>query len=308
MKILIAGGTGFVGRYLIPALLQAQHSIIVLGRDKNKIANIFHQTVVAASWDELNTINPNEVDAVINLVGENIGDHRWTETIKNKIIQSRVDSTTRLVKWCASANKKPHLYNTSAVGIYGLQPINNTLPPAFSEEADIPFGHPADFLSEVGQTWEWAAHSADEVQVPVTIMRFGVVLKRNEAVLKKLSMSFYIGLGGRVGSGKQAFTWIHIDDLVRAILFLLDHPDIVGPVNLCAPECVSQMDFAKTLAHVMHRPCIFSTPAWLLKLLFGQMADELLLNGQCAYSKRLLASGFTFLYPSLKSALQHEWR
>ena len=144
-----------------------------------------------------------------------------------------------------------------------------------------------DFLSEVGQAWEGATDPAMVKKHPVTLMRFAVVLKRHEGVLKKLELPFSLGLGSRLGDGNQAFTWIHIEDLVQAILFLVKHPEIVGPINLCAPECVSQKTFAASLAKTMHRPLLFSMPASLINLLFGQMGKELLLGGQNIYPERL---------------------
>ncbi|MGE3920339.1 MAG: TIGR01777 family oxidoreductase [Gammaproteobacteria bacterium] len=303
MKIIIAGGTGFVGRHLIPALLKENHEVSLITRDVNKGKKIFPQNVQIITWDNLKTLDPNQMDAVINLAGENIGEKFWTKTRKEKIKQSRIHATKTLAEWCARATKKPHLYNTSAIGVYGLQTTSSTLPPALNEETMIPWGNPSDFLSEVGQAWEIATRVAESQGVPVTITRFAVVLHKNEGVLKKLSFSFKLGLGGPIGSGQQAFTWVHIDDLVRAFIFLLNHPELTGAFNICAPECVTQKEFARVFAKSLHRPAILTTPAWALKLIFGQMADELLLAGQHVYPKRLLESGFQFSHPKLEEAL-----
>lgn len=309
MKIVVCGATGFIGRYLIPALLNEQHQILVIGRNTEKAKSIFKQTVDYLNWEQLDQASPDTFDAIINLAGEIISDHRWTPSVKQKIIQSRVESTKKIISWCLkSKNKKPHIYNASAIGIYGLQNTQDDLPAPFTEAHDISLTNPSDFLSEVGQAWESAATPAIKSGFPVTFMRFGVVLKRNEGILKKLEIPFTFGLGSILGNGNQAFTWIDIDDLIRAILFLLNHPDITGAVNLCSPHCVSQKEFAKTLADVMHRPLFLKMPASMIKILFGQMGDELLLSGQHVYPERLQQLGFEFLYPDLNSALMHEWK
>ena len=308
MKIVVCGATGFVGRNLIPALLNEQHQILVVGRDTSKTQQIFEKSVSYSNWEQLDQISPDEFDVIINLSGENIADKRWTSSQKEKIKSSRVNTTQKIISWCLkSSNKKQHIYNASAIGIYGLQTNQTTLPARLTESSQIPFGNPSDFLSDVGQAWENAAQPAIEAGLPVTFMRFGVILKRNEGMLKKLEMPFSLGLGCILGQGNQAFTWIDIDDLIRAIIFLLNHPDIRGPINLCSPDCVSQKDFAKTLARVLHRPLFLKLPAPIIKILFGQMGVELLLGGQNVYPERLQQLGFQFLYPDLYSALAHEW-
>lgn len=305
MNILVTGATGFVGRHLVPVLLREKHRVTIVGRDAHKMQRVYKNSVNGVSWQQLDTLDPDQFDAMINLAGENIAEHRWTEKTKQSIKASRVNATTQLVNWSLKAkNNKPHLYNASAIGVYGLQATSRSLPPVLTEASLIAVDKPTDFLSEVGQVWESATIPAN---VPVTLMRFAVVLKRNEGVLKKLQMPFSLGLGTILGSGQQAFSWIHIDDLVRAILFLLAHPDIQGPVNLSAPTCVSQREFATILADAMHRPLFLTMPAFMVNLLFGQMGRELLLGGQHVYPERLEQLGFKFLYPDLPAALAHEW-
>lgn len=307
MKIIIAGGTGFVGRYLIAALLSDQHEISVLSRDVEKVRRLFGLQITAVHWDQINQLDASQFDAVINLAGQNIGERRWSDAVKQAIKASRVDTTKLLARWLAKASNPPHLYNASAIGIYGLQPIHSSLSLRFTEATEVKSNHATDFLSEVGREWEQATSPASDAGVAVTIMRFAPVLKKGEGVLKKLTPVFNLGLGGPIGSGKQAFSWVHIDDLVNAIQFLLKHPQIVGPINISAPECVMQKTFAKSLAKTMHRPALLPTPAWVLKLVFGQMAEELLLSGQNMYPARLLENGYDFLYPNLDAALKHEW-
>jgi uncharacterized protein (TIGR01777 family) len=308
MKILICGATGFVGKSLIPALLANQHQVTAMGRDTSKIQSVFKNQVTALAWDQLNTLSPDDFDAVINLAGETIAESRWTDKVKAKIKESRVKATQAIVDWCLTAKqKKPHLYNASAIGTYGLQSVQKDLPTPLTEAKSIAFGKPTDFLSEVGQAWESAADEAVNAGVPVTFLRFGVVLKRGEGMLKKLELPFICGLGSVLGTGQQAVTWVHIDDLVQAILFLLQHPAITGAVNICAPGCVSQAAFSAILAKTLHRPLFLTMPAWAVKILFGQMGEELLLGGQHIYPQRLWESGFVFTYPELAAALAHEW-
>lgn len=305
MHILIAGGTGFIGRHLIPALIAQKHCITVIGRDKNKIKTVIPDKVQTLKWDELETLSPNNVDAVINLTGKGIGDSRWSKHAKQEIVESRVTATQKLASWCAKAQKKPHLYNASAIGTYGLQALSNKLPHRLTETSHV--GDGSDFVSEVGLKWEKALAPAMQAHVPVTILRFGVVIKRNEGALKKIQPSFYFGLGGKLGSGKQPFCWVHVDDVVAAISFLIQHPEMTGVFNITAPECVMQEQFAKTLAASMHRPCLLKTPGFVMKAIFGQMAEELLLQGQNVYPQRLLDSGYQFKFPTLEDALNQEF-
>jgi uncharacterized protein (TIGR01777 family) len=310
MKVMITGATGFVGRSLVSTLLKKQYQITAVGRSINKIKKIFNDNVSSLSWDQLDKISADEFDIIINLSGENIAQHYWTKNTKKIIKESRVNSTKQIVDWCLKAKKnKPHLYNASAIGIYGLQKSETSqLPPRLTELTPTPFGNPTDFLSDVGQAWESTAQPLIDNNIPVTFMRFAVILKRDEGMLRKLELPFNLGLGSILGDGQQAFSWIHIDDLIKAILFLIEHPEITGAVNLSAPECVSQKEFTKTLANAMHRPQFLKMPAIMIKLLLGQMGEELLLGGQNIYPERLKQLGFEFLHPDLHSALLHEWK
>lgn len=303
MKLLIAGGTGFIGRYLIAALLDEDCQITVVGRDIQKIRHLLSAKVESVSWDQLMHLDPNDFDAVINLAGENIGNKRWSTSVKQTIKQSRINATNALVQWCQKLAKPLTIYNASAIGIYGLQDATVAIQPC-TEEAIIPWGHPTDFLSEVAQTWEQAISHPENPFIRAVFLRFAPVLHRKEGVLHKMLPLFRCGLGGPIGDGKQPFSWIHLDDAIRAIQFLLKNPDITGPINICAPNWVPQREFAKTLGRIIHRPAIIPMPAWLLKLVFGQMAEELLLSGQASYPEKLLGYQFQFLYPMLDKALE----
>lgn len=309
MNILISGGTGFVGRFLIPALLKEGYAVTVLTRNKSEAAQKLGRDVKVFSWEELKFIKQDDVDVVINLAGENIGERYWTQKIKRKILDSRVQATRQLVAWILQApHKKIHLYQASAVGIYGAYPGKASFSKKFIEEDVMETHHHyPDFLTEVGMKWEQETKKLSEAHFPVTIMRFGVVIKKNEGMMKKLFFPYYAGLGATLGSGEQALSWIHIDDLVAAILFLLKHPHCVGAYNLCAPECVSQQLFSKTFARRLKRPHFLALPAWVIQLGLGQMGKELLLSGQQVSPEKIMKEGFVFSYPALSLALQKEF-
>ncbi|KTD69430.1 MULTISPECIES: TIGR01777 family oxidoreductase [Legionella] len=308
MNIIISGGTGLVGQALVPELLQAGHHIYVLGRDEQKIKHTFANTVHAISWDALTALNPDDFEAIINLAGENIAAHRWSASTKERLLASRIETTSQLVLWGVKAKtKKPHLYNASAIGIYGLQHTLAEDNLIFTETTPS-ITSPADsFSTHLVTQWEQTAKIAFEKGMPVTLMRFGVVLKRGDGMLKKLELPAKYGLGAVVGSGEQPLAWIDSTDLVKAIMFLIAHPEITGPVNLVAPERVSQKTFTKTFAQVLNKPAFLHMPAWVVKLLFGQMGEELLLSGQTVAPQRLSEYQFNFTYPTLLSALTKEF-
>ena len=307
MKIIIAGGTGLIGHLLIPGLLQSGHDVYVIGRSKEKIERIFGDTVHARTWDRLSALDPDEFDAIINLTGENIADHRWSDKRKQELLTSRIETTTQLVTWGAQAKeKKPHLYNASAVGFYGLQEKQTQEAP-FTETSSPIDSPKMSFSTHLVTQWEQTAKESFAKGMPVTLMRFGVALKRGEGMLKKLALPAQYGLSAVVGSGEQPLAWIDSTDLIRAILFLLQHPEITGPVNLVAPECVTQKTFTKLFAQVLKRPTFLWLPSWIVRLLFGQMGEELLLSGQTVVPQRLSDYQFKFEYPTLLSALTKEF-
>ncbi len=305
---IIAGGTGFIGQYLVKKWLQAGIEVTIIGRSLKKIQRMYGDTVNAVTWDELPTVSQTlfrNVELVLNLAGANIGSARWSVARKNLILESRTHTTQQLCELLALlGDKAPTLYNASAVGIYGLATHpTQQLPPAVDEDTPIAFQTYPDFLSTVARQWEFATHASKAHGVYVLNLRFGVVLGHGGGALSRLLPSFRLGLGGPIGDGNQAFSWIHIDDLANIIEFLLQHPEVHGAVNIVAPECVNQRTFAKTLGKVLHRPTCLKTPAWVLHLAFGDMADELLLSGQHVKPKRLEALAYPFQYPRLLDAL-----
>jgi len=306
MKIIIAGATGFIGQQLVKHWLAAKHELIVIGRSAAKIKQIFGEQVQAIIWSDLTGEHLNKVDAIINLAGSGIGAGRWTAQRRQEILLSRTATTQQLAKLCAQLGEQaPVLLNASAVGVYGLQPSQpNQLPPAYDEDTLINFQQAPDFLAQVARAWESAAKAAEAAGVRVIYLRFGVVLDKQSGALPRIALPFKFGLGGRIGSGQQPFSWIALKDLMAAIEFLLKRSDITGPVNLVAPQCVTQQQFAKTLGKVLQKPTFMPTPGFLLKLAFGEMAEELLLKGQHVVPKRLSELGFQFQAATLEEALK----
>ena len=304
MNILIAGASGFIGHELVHAL-KHEHQITTLGRNKSLLLRDFPKNITCCTWDELATLNANQFDAVINLCGLNIAASRWNDKVKKQLIDSRVSTCDILTRWMIKYQAKPHFICANAVGIYGLQANND--PGAFDENSPIDFNHPHDFLSEIGIRWQMALQPAIDYGIPVTSTRFGVVLKKGQGILKKLFLSFYFGLGSIIGDGTQCISWVHIDDVVGGIRFLLNHPTLTGAFNLTSPYPISQAQFAHELALCLHRPLFLKMPAFLIRLLFGEMGDCLLLNGQRVLPKRLSDAGYSFKYPKLAQALQHEF-
>lgn len=304
MNILIAGAAGFIGKKLVK-VLQSEHHITVLGRNDAHLARHFTGAIHRVTWDQLHQLDARTFDAVINLAGFNISAARWNSKVKKKLIDSRVQTTSTLVNWAISASAKPHFICANAVGIYGMQGRNDTQ--AFDEDTLIDFENPRDFLSEIGVRWQQALQPAIDFGMNVSSTRFGVVLGKGDGVLKKLAPSFYMGCGSIIGDGQQILSWVHIDDVVGAILFLLHHPELNGAFNVTSPNPVNQAEFARALATTLHRPLFLKMPAFVVRTLFGEMGECLLLEGQRVLPARLMKLGFQFNYPDLMGALRHEY-
>ena len=303
MNILIAGASGFIGQTLVMAL-QAEHTITVLGRDEANLKRHFIKPVSTVTWDSLSSLDAKKFDAMINLCGYNIAASRWSPVVKKQLIDSRVKTSTQLIDWAIRHQAKPHFICANAVGIYGMQESGDSH--ALDEESPIDFEHPRDFLSDIGIRWQQALHPAIDFGMQVTTTRFGVVLGKGEGILKKLTPSFYMGLGSILGDGKQIMSWVDIDDVVGALLFLLNKPELTGAFNVTSPKPVSQAEFARTLATTMHRPLFLKMPAFVIRMLFGEMGECLLLKGQRVLPSRLIKAGYTFRYPDLMLSLRHE--
>jgi uncharacterized protein (TIGR01777 family) len=304
VNILIAGASGLIGQELIHGMYK-EHQFTVLGRHKDSLRQVFHNETISVSWDELDNLDASQFDAVINLCGLNIAASRWSPKVKDEIIQSRVQTSEILVQWILKQNAKPHIYCANAVGIYGLQ--NNDDAEAYTEESEINYQHPKDFLSEVGIRWQQALKTAEDAGLAVTTTRFGVVLKKGKGFLGKLYPSFICGLGSVIGTGCQVLSWVDSEDVVDAYRFLLSNPHMTGPVNITSPNPCLQKDFAKAFAQTLHRPLLFTTPNLMIHLLFGEMGDCLINKGQRVVPKRLVEAGFKFHWPTIQEALAHNF-
>ncbi len=302
MKILIAGASGMVGSALVEAL-KNEYDLLLVGRDETKLLKKYPGMKVL-TWQSLKQFRE-PVDVVIHLSGQNIGDAYWTKTVKQQLIDSRVNTAYQLKEWImATQSKVPRILAANAIGFYGCQRPDDDH--VFDESDVLMQQAPKDFLQTIAFEWQNAWESED-LNLSVCWMRFGVVLKKNQGMLKKLWPSFFFGMGAVLGHGQQMLSWVDLDDLIAAIVWLLQHPTIEGPVNIVSPNAVSQKVFAKTFAKVLNRPQILCLPAPVVTLLFGQMGKELLLSGQKVYPKRLLDAGFKFQHADLEEALRHEY-
>jgi uncharacterized protein (TIGR01777 family) len=288
MKIAIAGASGLVGSALIPVLERDGSQIIRLVRSTPKAGEIeWHP-----NQDEVKASTLEGFDVVINLAGENIAAGRWTDEQKRKIRDSRVNGTHLLSEAIAKMTQKPRAFLcASATGIYGDRD-DETL----DEQSESGGG----FLAGVCREWEMACDPAVKAGVRVVNFRFGPILARDGGMLSKLLTPFKMGMGGKVGSGKQYISWIALDDAVSAITTAIKDESIHGPLNVVSPNPVTNEEFTKTLGHVLNRPTALAMPAFAARLAFGEMADEMLLVSQRVMPKRLNAAGFQFQYPELE--------
>jgi len=236
------------------------------------------------------------LDAAIHLSGANLAAHRWTPEYLHEVTASRVDSTRALATMLSGLRQPPQsLLIASAVGIYGNRG---------DEVLDESSAAGSGFLADLCRAWEAAAAPARQTRIRIVHLRFGVVLARSSGALAQMLPIFRLGLGGRLGSGKQWMSWISLADLVRSTLFLLDSPSLSGPVNLTSPQPVTNAEFTRALARRLHRPAIFPAPAFALRLAFGPMADEALLSSTRAVPRKLLDAGFLFAHPAIEGALE----
>ena len=288
MDILITGGTGFIGRRLCAQLLAQGHGVTVLTRSPGKAARPGVQYI-----GRLDDLGP--VDAVVNLAGEPLTEGRWNAARKQAFLDSRLGTTRALLAWMRTLPTPPQaLVSGSAIGYYG--PRDAT---ALDENA--PAGD--DFAATLCQQWEAEALTAESFGVRTCVLRTGIVLDRDGGALARMLPPFRLGLGGPMGDGSQWMSWIHRDDLVGMILWLLAEQTARGAYNGTAPAALSNAAFARTLATALGRPALLTTPAFALKLAFGEMAG-LLLTGQNVQPVHALAEGFVFQFPSLPAALQ----
>jgi len=292
MRILIIGGSGFVGRRLCQRLVAHGHELQVVSRSPARARDSLPQS--AEIRERVADFTDSAPEAVVNLAGEPIAEGRWTAAKKRRIVDSRVETTRAVVDLCGALDKAPEvLISASAVGYYGDQ--------GDAEVTEDTAPH-EEFLHEICANWEAEARRAADHGVRVATPRIGLVLDAGGGMLKKILPAFRLGLGSRLGDGTQYMPWIHRDDLVRIIEFLLAHNDCEGPYNASAPNPVTNAEFTRALARHLRRPTFFPAPAAALKLAFGEMS-RMLLTGAKMLPARLERAGFEFRFPTLDDAL-----
>ena len=297
MKVLIFGGTGFIGKNLCSELLSAGYKVCIVSRNPKKTA-LPGSGAEVVEWNSSAGPLPAEllegVNIIINLAGESIGNRRWTQPVKEKILGSRVQITQAIVNAISEKKVVPKvLINASAVGFYG---------PRGDEEITESTRAGQDFLAKVCQAWEEEAFKAQALGVRVVAVRIGVVIG-DDGALTRMKIPFRFYIGGPMGTGVQWMSWIHIKDLARLIRFAAENENINGPVNATAPEPVRMKEFCSILGQVMGRPSWLPGPGFLLKALLGEMSD-MLLNSQRVLPNKILKEGFVFRFPELKAALK----
>ena len=295
MKVLVSGSHGLVGRTLIQSLTGEGHEVIRLVRRERSFGS------PEVEWHPNQGLIDDEhlegLDAVVHLAGESIGSGRWTAEKKQKIRDSRVKGTELLSGSLARLSRPPATFVcASAIGYYG-----NRGDEVLTEQSEP--GN--DFLAEVCVEWEKATASAAEKGIRTVTARFGIILAADGGALAKMLLPFRMGIGGRIGSGKQWMSWIALDDVVQGIRFALATETVRGPVNFVAPGPVTNSEFTKTLGRILSRPTFFPIPAFGVRLAFGEMADALLLSSQRVQPRQLLDSGYSFNFRQLEGALRH---
>lgn len=297
MKIVVAGGSGFLGEPLVRRLIAKGHDVAVLSREPSKV-----DAGRGVAWDGKSqgpwSAEAASADAIVNLAGENIGEGRWTEERKRRLVDSRLNATSALVEAIRrEPGRRRTFINASAVGFYG-----NRGDESLDESSDRGSG----FLADLVAKWEAAAREAESL-ARLVIVRFGIVLAADGGALAKMLLPFKLGAGGPMGSGKQWMSWVDRDDAVSMIVWALENESARGTYNATAPEPVRNRDFGRALGAALHRPAILPTPALALRLAFGaEMAEEMLLAGQRVLPARAQREGFTFGYATLDRSLAHQ--
>lgn len=297
-RILITGATGFVGRPLSIALAKAGYEVIALSRRPAEAEEIFAGLVKVIEWDAASASgwaeSANGALAIVNLAGDNIGAGRWNEKKKLRIVESRLNVGVAVTQAIRSAEHKPQvLIQASGVGYHGDRG---------DELLDENSSNGIGFLADVARQWEASVRDVTDMGVRLVIIRLGVVLGPDGGVMSRLIPLFRFFVGGHPGSGRQWLPWVHIDDTIGAIRFLIESVNCEGPFNVTAPEPIRSKDFYNLLGKSMHRPAFFSMPAFALKLVLGEMATELLLPSTKVVPKKLLEAGYEFIFPNTLSA------
>jgi len=297
MRVVIVGGSGFIGRALTRSLVRDGHGVVVLSR--TAAGRVPGEGVTYAPFDGTTGLGWAQMldgaDALVNLAGENIASGYWTAARKQRILESRLGAGRACLDALSRISRRPGvLLQGSAIGLYGDRGGTPT-----GEETSAGAG----FLADVATRWEASTAGAEAMGLRRIIVRTAVVLGREGGALPRMLAPYRFFLGGPMGSGHAYFPWIHLDDEVRAMQFLLEHPEASGPYNLTAPEAVTQEELSAVIGRVMHRPAFCRVPEFLLRLTLGEMAQELFLGGVRAVPRRLLELGFSFRFETLVAAL-----
>lgn len=299
MKILLTGGTGFIGSALIKQFSSLPYDLVLLTRGSSRMELTGSLTVKYVHWEPAHhgawEREVNGCDVVFNLIGKNVFEERWNEKVKQEILNSRIIPTTRLVEAIGNAEQKPSLLiSASAVGFYG-----NRKDEAITESSN----GGDDFLADVVKQWEGAAYQAEQHGVRVATPRIGLVLERSGGLIGKMLLPFQLFGGGPIGPGTQFLPWVHMDDVIRGMLYPMENEQFRGVYNLASPNPVTMNEFCKTFGSVLHRPSWLPVPDLALKILYGEGA-KVILSGQKALPERLVSAGFQFAYPALRPALE----
>lgn len=294
MNILITGGTGFIGEELRTLLLREGHNLVIVTRSPKKYEDENAKNQRFVSWEDDLVAEMNEVNAVINLAGENLFGQRWTDEVKKRIIDSRVESTKKLVEAMRSSEVKPEVFvSASASGIYGDQGDA-----VLTEEEDAA----DDFLARVCKSWESESQKATEFGVRVVNPRIGIVLEKGGGALEKMIPPFNFFIGGPIGSGEQYMSWIHRQDLCEALIFPITKKELTGPYNVCSPNPTKMNEFASVLGEIMRRPSMFRVPKFVLDVVLGE-ASKPVTDSIRMQPKKLQIAGFEFRFEELEEAL-----
>jgi uncharacterized protein len=293
MRVVISGATGLVGKALTQSLQADGHTVAKFARPGEQ------KNPGDVDWNPASALVDvaalEGCDAVVNLSGAGIAAKRWTDDRKKVLRSSRIDSTRVLIEALSRLNRKPSVFvSASAVGFYG-----NRGDEVLTEAA----AHGKDFLSILARSWEAEAHRAEILGIRTVIARFGIILSKDAGSLPEMMRPVKLGVGGRMGSGKQWISWVALDDVVRILHRAIDDVSWRGPVNIASPNPERNSDFVKILASVLHRPAVVPAPAFALRIILGEMADALLLSSQRARPEFLQKAGFTFRHENLEDAL-----
>ncbi|MGG2067298.1 TIGR01777 family oxidoreductase [Bacillus sp. S14(2024)] len=296
MEIAISGGTGFIGKALTLYLASNGHTVYILTRQLRE--NHSPSTIQYIKWDAADSKFPlPSIDVVINLAGESINNGRWTKKQKEKIINSRLQTTKGLIKQLQTLPQSPHTFiNASAIGYYGTSETE-----IFTEDCRKSGN---DFLATTVKLWEEEASKAAALGIRTVYTRFGVVLGKDGGALPKMLLPYQLFIGGTIGSGNQLLSWVHLEDVVRMIDFAIHTKEVNGALNITAPHPVTMEEFGRTIAKVMHRPHWLPVPAFALKTLLGEMST-LILQGQNVLPQKAIQHGYTHSYDTLEHALQN---